>query len=339
MSPSARRGRIVTQNELMIVTGQLLAFIVQRLPRQQLRRGRRDLALDAGHRHAAGDRAVDRHELHARKPALAGIDGQLRRNPRVCCSGSAPSPRPRAEFDEVKAMAVEDYKSKMGSWKDLRCSVAPADLRRRDRAGRHPADHAASTRSCTTARRSSPSPASAAKRPCTANIANGVISVLATFVGHLAAGQGGPAEDAHHRPDSAPRRRCSLIGVFSAHPPRGHRPGLRDPGPDRDVPGLPAGCNLTGHLADALGDLPAEDPRPGHGRLGLRAVDRELPGWLRLPAAPRRDRLSSTFFVFAVLGVGAIAFAAKYIPETKDKSLEDLEHFFKQAAAREPVTA
>jgi major inositol transporter-like SP family MFS transporter len=31
--------------------------------------------------------------------------------------------------------------------------------------------------------------------------------------------------------------------------------------------------------------------------------------------------------------VGAIAFAAKYVPETKDKSLEDLEHYFKNAAA------
>ncbi len=49
--------------------------------------------------------------------------------------------------------------------------------------------------------------------------------------------------------------------------------------------------------------------------------------------------LSSTFFVFAVLGVGAIAFAAKYIPETKDKSLEDLEHHFKQLAAKEPAAA
>ena len=43
--------------------------------------------------------------------------------------------------------------------------------------------------------------------------------------------------------------------------------------------------------------------------------------------------LSSTFFVFAVLGVGAIAFAAKFVPETKDKSLEDVEHYFKNAAA------
>lgn len=42
--------------------------------------------------------------------------------------------------------------------------------------------------------------------------------------------------------------------------------------------------------------------------------------------------ISSTFFVFAVLGVGAIAFAAKYVPETKDKSLEDLEHYLKNVA-------
>jgi MFS transporter, SP family, major inositol transporter len=47
--------------------------------------------------------------------------------------------------------------------------------------------------------------------------------------------------------------------------------------------------------------------------------------------------LSNTFFVFAVLGVGAIAFAAKYIPETRDKSLEDLEHHFKNAAGKEPA--
>jgi major inositol transporter-like SP family MFS transporter len=42
--------------------------------------------------------------------------------------------------------------------------------------------------------------------------------------------------------------------------------------------------------------------------------------------------ISSTFFVFAVLGVGAILFAAKYVPETKDKSLEDLEHYFKSVS-------
>jgi major inositol transporter-like SP family MFS transporter len=37
--------------------------------------------------------------------------------------------------------------------------------------------------------------------------------------------------------------------------------------------------------------------------------------------------------------VGAIAFAAKYVPETKDKSLEDLEHYFKNVAGQKPGAA
>ena len=48
--------------------------------------------------------------------------------------------------------------------------------------------------------------------------------------------------------------------------------------------------------------------------------------------------LSNTFFVSAVLGVGAIAFASKYVPETKDKSLEDLEHHVKNVAGEKPQT-
>jgi major inositol transporter-like SP family MFS transporter len=49
--------------------------------------------------------------------------------------------------------------------------------------------------------------------------------------------------------------------------------------------------------------------------------------------------LSNTFFVFAVLGLGAIAFATKYVPETKDRSLEDLEHYFKNVAGQKAGTA
>jgi major inositol transporter-like SP family MFS transporter len=49
--------------------------------------------------------------------------------------------------------------------------------------------------------------------------------------------------------------------------------------------------------------------------------------------------ISNTFFVFAVLGVGAIAFAAKYVPETRDKSLEDLEHYFKNVVGNQPEAA
>lgn len=39
--------------------------------------------------------------------------------------------------------------------------------------------------------------------------------------------------------------------------------------------------------------------------------------------------ISGTFFVFAALGVAAIAFVAKLVPETKDASLEDLEERFR----------
>lgn len=39
--------------------------------------------------------------------------------------------------------------------------------------------------------------------------------------------------------------------------------------------------------------------------------------------------LSATFFIFAVLGIGAIAFVNKYLPETKGKSLEQLEAYFR----------
>jgi major inositol transporter-like SP family MFS transporter len=39
--------------------------------------------------------------------------------------------------------------------------------------------------------------------------------------------------------------------------------------------------------------------------------------------------LSSTFFVFVVLGIGAITFVAKCLPETKGLTLEQLEQSFR----------
>jgi MFS transporter, SP family, major inositol transporter len=39
--------------------------------------------------------------------------------------------------------------------------------------------------------------------------------------------------------------------------------------------------------------------------------------------------LSTTFFAFAAMGIVAIAFVRKYLPETKDRSLEELELYFR----------
>src|SRR6478672_3764645 len=95
---------------------------------------------------------------------------------------------------------------------------------------------------------------------------------------------GWAAQDADHRA-GGDHHGTVADRLLLADPAGRVRPGLRHPGTHCDVPGLPTGRNFPGHLADALGNLPAEDPRPGHGGLGLPAVDRELPDRIRIPAA------------------------------------------------------
>ena len=118
VSPSDRRGRIVTQNELMIVTGQLLAFIF-------------NAYLGNTFGEAGG---IWRWMLViATLPAIALWIGMnfMPESPRWLASMGSfgetlsvlqrirSQAEARTEFEEVKAMAVEDYKSKMGTWKDL----------------------------------------------------------------------------------------------------------------------------------------------------------------------------------------------------------------------------
>jgi MFS transporter, SP family, major inositol transporter len=49
--------------------------------------------------------------------------------------------------------------------------------------------------------------------------------------------------------------------------------------------------------------------------------------------------LSTTFFVFVVLGIFAIAFVYKFLPETKDRSLEELEQSFRNHVIPKTVPA
>ena len=49
--------------------------------------------------------------------------------------------------------------------------------------------------------------------------------------------------------------------------------------------------------------------------------------------------VSVTFFIFVAIQLAAIVWVKRVVPETRGKSLEDLEHFFKQAAAKQPVNA
>ncbi|MPY85779.1 MAG: sugar porter family MFS transporter, partial [Actinophytocola sp.] len=118
VSPAERRGRIVTQNELMIVSGQLLAF-----------------TFNAGIAAVAGDAAdVWRWMLVvATLPAVALWLGMLvmPESPRWLASKDRfadaltvlkqvrTAQRAETEMGEVKQLALEDKQSQTGGWSDL----------------------------------------------------------------------------------------------------------------------------------------------------------------------------------------------------------------------------
>ncbi|MDJ0318281.1 sugar porter family MFS transporter [Arthrobacter antibioticus] len=118
MSPAAQRGRIVTQNELMIVTGQFLAFTFNALLG--------NMFPDADH--------IWRYMLViATLPAVILWFGMLvlPESPRWLAAGGnfnavldvlrkvREPAEVNAEFEEVRQAAREDYKSKLGTFKDL----------------------------------------------------------------------------------------------------------------------------------------------------------------------------------------------------------------------------
>jgi major inositol transporter-like SP family MFS transporter len=335
VSPSARRGRIVTQNELMIVTGQLLAFIF-------------NAYLGTSFGESAG---IWRWMLViATVPAVALWAGMsfMPESPRWLASmgrfGETLSvlqrirsqPEAKAEFEEVKAMAVEDNRAKMGSWKDLGVPwlrhIFVVGI------GLAVIQQITGVNSIMYYGTQILSESGFGREAAlTANIANGVISVLATFLGIWLLGKVG-------------RRRMLitgqlgtttallLIGVFSLILPEGTARGFVILALTVTFLAFQQGAisPVTWLMLSEIFPLKIRGLGMGASAFVLWIVNFLVGfGFPQLLAA---IGLSNTFFVFAVLGVGAIAFAAKYIPETKDKSLEDLEHHFKQAA-KQPVTA
>ena len=330
VSPSARRGRIVTQNELMIVTGQLLAFI-----------------FNAYLGNTFGETGgIWRWMLViATLPAIALWIGMtfMPESPRWLASMGSfgetlsvlqrirSEEEARKEFEEVKAMAVEDYKSKMGSWKDLgvpwlrRIFVVGIGLAVIQQITGVNSIMYYGTQILAQS-------GFAREAALTANIANGVISVLATFVGIWLLGRVG-------------RRRMLitgqigttaallLIGLFSLILPEGSARGFVILSLTVTFLAFQQGAisPVTWLMLSEIFPLKIRGLGMGASAFVLWTVNFMVGfGFPQLLAA---IGLSSTFFVFAVLGVGAIAFAAKFVPETKDKSLEDVERYFKNAAA------
>ncbi|MFC8394216.1 sugar porter family MFS transporter [Streptomyces sp. NPDC057238] len=323
VSPAERRGALVTRNELMIVSGQLLAFTCNAV-----------IARVGGE-----SDGVWRYMLViATLPAVVLWFGMLvmPESPRWLASrgrsGEAlavlrqvrAEARARAELDEVSAQAVEDERERLGGWRDMR---ATPWLRRlmfvgfgiaivQQLTGVNTIMYYG-TQILTDAGLASDS-------ALTANVANGVISVVATFVGIWLLGR-------------VPRRpmlmtgllgttgALLLIGVFSLTLPEGA---------GRAFAVLAMTVTFLAFQQGAISPvtwLMLSEIFPTRMRafgMGIAAVVLWLTNFaigLVFPSLVSGVGVSATFFLFAVAGLFSLAFVKRYVPETKGRTLETLE--------------
>lgn len=327
MSPAERRGRMVTQNELMIVTGQLLAFVFNAILGTTI-----------------GDEAahVWRYMLViASLPAIVLWFGMLTvpESPRWLSSKGKfadalrvlheirEASRAEAELKEIQDNIAQETSIKKATFSDLNVPW----VRRIVLIGIGIAivQQITGVNSImyygTQILQQSGFSTDAA---LIGNIANGVISVIATFVGIWLLGKIG------RRPMliiglAGTTAALTLIGVFS----------LVLEGSSA-LPFSVLGMTVTflafqqGFISPVTWLMLSEIfPLKLRG-LGMGVtvfclwITNFLVG-LFFPILLSAVGLSATFFIFAVLGIGAIIFVNKFLPETKGKSLEQLESYFR----------
>jgi major inositol transporter-like SP family MFS transporter len=326
ISPADRRGRLVTRNELMIVSGQLAAFTFNAIIA--------DVGGESG--------GIWRWMLViATLPAVALWFGMLvmPESPRWLASkaryGDAlavlkqvrSERRAEAELSEVTAMAVEDEKAKLGGWNDLRVPwvrklvlVGIGIAIVMQITGVNTIMYYG-TQILTDA-------GFAADSALTANIANGVISVLATFVGIWLLGR------VNRRPmlmigQLGTIAAQLLIGVFSLVLPAGDGRAFAVLAMTVTFLAFQQGAisPVTWLMLSEIFPLKMR----GFG-LGIAAFALWITNFLIglvFPVLVDAVGVSNTFFVFVALGLLAMAFVQRYVPETRGCTLENLEHELK----------
>ncbi|MFG2742520.1 sugar porter family MFS transporter [Streptomyces chartreusis] len=323
VSPAERRGALVTRNELMIVSGQLLAFTSNAVIAR------------------VGDESggVWRWMLViATVPAVVLWFGMLvmPESPRWLASrtrfGEAlevlrqvrSQQRAEAELAEVSALAVKEEQERLGGWQDMR---ATPWIRRLMFIGFGIAIVQQITGVNTIMYYGTQiltDAGFASDSALTANIANGVISVLATFVGIWLLGR------VDRRPmlmvgQIGTTAALLLIGVFSLVLPSG------------DVRAYAVLAMTVTFLAFQQGAispvtwLMLSEIFPMRMRgfgMGVAAVVLWLTNFvigLVFPSLVSGIGISNTFFLFVVAGLFSLTFVKLYVPETKGRSLESLE--------------
>lgn len=329
MSPAAQRGRIVTQNELMIVTGQFLAFtfnavlgnlfpeelhvwrwmlVIATLPAVILWFGM--LVLPESPRWlASSGRFGEVMEVLRRTRAAGEVSG---------------------EFDDVRRAAREDYQSKMGTFKDLtvpwirRIFVVGLGLAVINQISGVNAIMYYGTSILS-------SSGFGDQGALLANVVNGVTSVVAVIVGMwmmtrlprktmLVGGLCGTAVS------------LSAIAVISFAVPEGML---------RAYLVLLFMVTFLASMQSCIGTvtwLTLSEIFPMHVRgvgMGICVfvlwIVNFMVGFF-FPQMVAWMGVSATFLVFVALQVVAIAWVKRSMPETRGKSLEELEEFFKARA-------
>ncbi|MER7405886.1 sugar porter family MFS transporter [Streptomyces sp. NPDC000070] len=323
ISPAERRGALVTRNELMIVSGQLLAFtsnaIIARVGGESGGVWRWMLVI-------------------ATLPAVVLWFGMLvmPESPRWLASQSRfgealevlrqvrSRARAEAELKEVSALAVKDEQAKLGGWQDMKSTPWVRKLMFvgfgiaivQQITGVNTIMYYG-TQILTDA-------GFAADSALTANIANGVISVLATFVGIWLLGR------VRRRPmlmtgQAGTTVALLLIGVFSLVLPSGDA---------RAFAVLAMTVTFLAFQQGAISPvtwLMLSEIFPMRMRgfgMGIAAVVLWLTNFvigLVFPSLVSGIGISNTFFLFVVAGVLSLTFVKLYVPETKGRTLETLE--------------
>ncbi|AIF52705.1 sugar porter family MFS transporter [Pelosinus sp. UFO1] len=325
MSPAEERGRMVTQNELMIVTGQFLAFVFNAI-----------IGVSMGH-----DAGVWRYMLViASLPAVVLWFGMLAmpESPRWLATkgriGDAlrvlqqvrEENRAQAELNAIQDTIAEEAEIKKATYKDLtipwirRIVFIGIGLSFAQQSTGVNSIMYYGTEILKDAGFST-------EAALIGNIANGVISVLATFVGIWLLGKVG------RRPmlltgQVGTTLSLLLIAIFS----------LTMHGSPM-LPYVVLSLTVTflafqqGAISPVVWLMLSEIFPLRLRGLGMGVsvfclwVINFLIG-LSFPVLLEKFGLSSTFFIFVAMGVFAITFVKIYVPETKDRTLEEVEHDF-----------
>lgn len=330
MSPAAQRGRIVTQNELMIVTGQFLAFTFNALLG--------NLFPEAGH--------IWRYMLViATLPAVILWFGMLvlPESPRWLAAGGrfeevldvlrkARAPEDvKGEFDEVREAAREDYKASMGTVKDL----AVPWIRRIFVVGLGMAviNQISGINAImyygTTILSSS---GFGDRGALIANVLNGVVSVLAVIAGMYFMSR-------------LPRKFMLIMGLTGTASSLCAISIVSMVVPESLLRGFLVLFFMVTFLAfmqafiGCVTWLTMAEIFPLHVRgvgMGICVFVLWMVNFLVgffFPQLVAGIGVSTTFFIFVALQLCAIVWVKKVVPETRGKSLEELEHHFKAAVA------